>query len=52
MEGVNLVNLRDTLQLKQTYGAFKATEEAIREAIRRMCVGECFVFVWIDDLRH
>lgn len=51
MEGVNLVNLmnlRVTLQLRQTYGAF----EAMEEAIQGMGVGEWFIFVWIEDLRR
>lgn len=56
MEGVNLVNLRDTLQLRQTYGAFEAMEgaigEAVGEAVGRSCGVGCFVFVWIEDLRR
>ena len=52
MEGVNLVNLRDTLQLRQTYGAFEAMEGAIGEAVGRSCGVGCFVFVWIEDLRR
>lgn len=48
MEGVNLVNLRVTLQLRQTYGAF----EAMEEAIQGMGVGGWFIFVWIEDLRR
>lgn len=51
-EGVNLVNLRDILQLRQTYGAFEAMDEVIREAIGRIYVGVWFVFVWIEDLRR
>lgn len=52
MEGVNLVNLRDTLQLRQTYGAFEAVEEAIKEAIGGICVGGLYALVWIEDLRR